>query len=201
MKRTLFIFALLASFASSQAQEKLSREECLKYAFIVSADLKDLLNTPIPTDPDVKRPAGIKDEGCGALVLPETKLAQAFAGIGKEVVPVGQLWMAGLLPMSEGQAIAAEKLRLVRLTAGDRERVVPCFALGARKDANGGLEMLVYGKGAEPLLRLPLKAISTGQEVPIDLSGERKDDGNGVLTFRFLGKYEAALNVRRTGQE
>jgi len=74
MKQTVLLAALLAALTSAQAQEKLSRDESLKYAFIVSANLKDLLNTPIPTDPDVKRPAAVKDENCGAMVLPETKL-------------------------------------------------------------------------------------------------------------------------------
>jgi hypothetical protein len=91
MKTTLLATALFATALSAPSQEKVGREECMKYALIVSANLKDMLNTPIPTDPDLKRPAAVKDEGCGAMVLPEAKLtAQTFAKVGKEVVPVGQ---------------------------------------------------------------------------------------------------------------
>jgi hypothetical protein len=195
MKRIVFLAALLA-LASAPAQEKLSREECLKYAFLVSSNLKELLGTPIPTDPDLKRPAGIQDENCGAMVLPETKLsAQTLAGAGKTVVPVGQLWMAKLVPTSEGKALATDKLRLVHLTVNNNDLDVPCFALGVRQGPKDSLELLLYGKSAEPLMSMPLKAISTSQDVPIDMTATRKDSGAGTLTLRFFGKYEATLNL------
>jgi len=108
--------------------------------------------------------------------------------------------MVSLAPVNDGQVIVTNKLRLVYLSSGDREMDAPCLALGARKDAKGNLELLVYGKDAAPLLRLPLKAIAATQDVPIDLGGQRKDNGDGVLALRFVGKYEAALTVRLTGQ-
>jgi hypothetical protein len=200
MKRYLLFSALLAALTSVQAQEKLDREECLKYAFVVSANLKELVNTPIPTDPDVKRPAGVKDEGCGAMVLPEAKLTpQLFAKLGKEVVPVGQLWMAYILPVSDGKILAADKLRLVSVTNEGNSMEVPCFALGARKDPKAGLELLLYGKNPEPLIRLPLKSTSAAQDIPIELIGERKGDRLGTLRLKFFGKYEAALDVQLSG--
>jgi hypothetical protein len=42
--------------------------------------------------------------------------------------------------------------------------------------------------------RVPLKAISKPQDSPIDISAERKDDG-GLITLRFVGKYEASFMV------
>lgn len=199
--KNIFLLTTLFAVLSAQSQEKLPREECMKYAFIVSANLKELLNTPIPTDPDVKRPAAVKDEGGGAMILPETKLnAQTFARLGKEAVPVGQLWMAYLSPVSEGKVVATDKLRLVHLATGDQEVDAPCFALAARKDPKGNLELLLYGKTVDPLIRLPLKTIASVQDAPVDLTAERKDDGSTLLKLTFVGKYEAALSVRPTGQ-
>jgi hypothetical protein len=199
--KNFFLLTALFAVLSAQSQEKLPREECMKYAFIVSANLKELLNTPIPTDPDVKRPAAVKDEGSGAMVLPETKLsAQTFARIGKETVPVGQLWMAYLAPVSEGKVIPADKLRLVHLATGDQDVDAPCLALAVRKDPKANLELLIYGKTSEPLIRLPLKSVASVQDVPVDLTAERKDDGSTLLKLTFVGKYAAALTVRPSGQ-
>jgi hypothetical protein len=72
--------------------------------------------------------------------------------------------------------------------------------LGAHKDAKGDLELLVYGKSSEPVMRLPLKAISADQDLPIDITGERKSDGLGLVTLKFFGKYEASIELRRTSQ-
>jgi hypothetical protein len=71
---------------------------------------------------------------------------------------------------------------------------VTCSALAARKNAEGGLELVVYGKSAEPLLSVPLKSVSNGGAETVDMSGERNDNG-ATLKLVFLGKYEATLSV------
>ena len=194
MKQILILVALLAT-VSGLAQEKLSREESLKYAFIACANLKAMLDTPIPTDPDVKRPVAIRHENYGGLVLPESRLsAESFAKAGREAVAVGQLWLVKLAPLSAGQAVAAEKLRTVHIVAGDQEADVVLCALAVQKNGDGALELLVYGKGKDPVLRTPLKSISAAQENPIDMAAERKDEG-GEITLKFVGKYEATFMV------
>lgn len=195
MKRTLIPAVLLAGLLAVPAQERLSREEALKYAFIASSDLKEMLQTPIPTDPDVKRPVALKDDQHGGLVLPECKLsADTFAKAGKEATSVGQLWLHKLAPVKEGNVVSQSRLRMVHLRAGDQEGDVACCALGVCKDADRGLELLIYGKDKEPLMRVPLKAISGQQDNPIEMSCEREGD-NGLVTLKFLGKYAATFAV------
>src|ERR1035438_802235 len=70
MKRTLVVAVLLTGLLAVRTQEQLSREEALKYAFFASSDLKEMLKTPIPTDPDIKRPVAVKDDKHGGMVLP-----------------------------------------------------------------------------------------------------------------------------------
>ena len=174
MKQIILIAAVIASLAAAQAQEQLSRQESLKYAFIVSADLTEMLKTPIPTDPDVKRPVALHDGDYGGMVLPECKLrAEVFSKAGKEVAPVGQLWLLKLVPMSDGQPVPASKLRLVEANTEEGRATVPCCALGVRKAADGGLELLVFGKDKEPILRAPMQTINRQQEDPIEMSAER----------------------------
>ena len=117
MKHTLLTLTLLSTLALASAQEKLSREETLRYAFVVAGDLKQLQATPIPTDVDVKQPVAIRDGDFGGMVLPEAKLsADAIAKAGEKVVPIGQLWLLKLTPMQDGEAVAASKLRMVTLS-------------------------------------------------------------------------------------
>jgi hypothetical protein len=195
MKRTIIAASLLTGLLAVQAQERLSREEALKYAFFTSVDLNEMLKTPIPTDPDVKRPVAMKDADHGGMVLPEAKLnADTFANAGKEVKSVGQLWLVKLAPMNGEAVVSKAKLRTVHVRAGDQEADAVCCALGVCKTANRGLELLIYGKEKEPLTRVPMKSISGQQDNPIEMSGERQDN-KGLVTLKFLGKYEATFSV------
>jgi hypothetical protein len=195
MKRIILMAALIAGLAATQAQEQLSRQESLKYAFAVSANLAAMLKTPIPTDPDAKRPVAMRDGDYSGVVLPETKLgSEVFSKAGKEVAPVGQLWLLKLVPVNDGQPVPANKLRLVDVSTEEGQATVPCCALGVRKAASGGLELLIFGKDSEPVLRVPMQTISRQQENPIEMSAERKEEA-GRVTLRFLGKYEASFMV------
>jgi hypothetical protein len=195
MKTIITVTLLITGLLAAQAQERLPREEALKYACFASLDLQAMLGTPIPTDPDIKRPVAIKHDNHGGMVLPEAKLnAQTFSTASEAVKPVGQLWLVNLVPMSDGQAVSSEKQRMVHVRAGDQEADAACCALGVSKKSDGGLELLVYGKDKDAFLRVPLKSISTQQENPIEMSGEAKEN-SGAVTLKFVGKYEATINV------
>ncbi len=198
--KNLLLIALCAAALTAPGQEKLSREECLKYAFAAAGNLKEMLATPIPTDPDVKRPVAVRDGDYGGMLLPESKLAaETFAKAGKTPMAIGQLWLVKVAPVSDAGVIGESKLRMVHVTHGDQEADVACCALAAAKDANGDLQLWVYGKAKEPVLRVPLKTISGSQEDPVDISAERKDEG-GLVTLRFVGKYEASFMVTDPNQ-
>jgi len=195
MKHTLIAAVLLTGLLAVPAQERLSRAEALQYAFFASSDLKEMLNTPIPTDPDVKRPVAMHDGEYGVMVLPEAKLsADTFAKAGKEARPVGQLWLRNLAPENEGQRVLQSKLRTVHVRAMDQEADAVCCALGVGKGAHGGLELLIYGKDKEPVTRVPMKSVLGQQDNPVEMSCERKDD-DGLITLKFLGKYEVTFTV------
>jgi hypothetical protein len=195
MKQTLLTLTLLSTLALASAQEKLSREEALRYAFVLAGDLKQLQATPIPTDVDVKQPVAVRDGDFGGMVLPEAKLnADAIAKAGDKVVPVGQIWLLKLTPMQDGDAVGASKLRMVTLThEGDQVKVAQC-ALGVQRNGSGSLELLVFGKDKEPVVKVPLKTMDAKQDVPIDLSAERESD-SGKVTLKILGKYTAIISV------
>jgi hypothetical protein len=185
---------LLLQGASATAQEQLPRSEALKYATAVAADLGEMLKTPVPSDPDLKRPVAIRDGDYGAMVLPEAKLeAAALQKPGPEGVTVGQLWLLKLAPMKDGQPVPAHGLRFVDVASNEGSARVPCCVLTVRP-AGKGLELLILGRDKTPLLTAPLKAITRTQDNPIEMTAERREDG-GLITLRLLGKYETSFMV------
>lgn len=196
MKQIALVAGLLALVQSGFTQEQIPREDALKYAFFVSADLKKLQDTPIPTDVDLKHPVAMKDGDYGALLLPEAKLtAAAISGATGKVAPVGQLWLRQLTLMKEGEAVTSDKLRMVTLEApsGELADVVQC-ALGAKAADSGEVELLVYGKDPTPVVRVPMKKVESQQQTPILMDAHR-DYESGQIKLKILGKYEATLTV------
>lgn len=190
----LSLTAVLAFPILASAQEQLSRSEALKYAFIVSSDLGELLRTPIPTDPDLKRPVAVREGEYGGMILPESKLtATAIDNAGQECVAVAQLWLLKLVPVQDGQPVAGDRLRFISVKSDEGSARVPCCAVAVRK-SSGGLELVLLGKDKNPLLSAPLKQISRKSENPVEMTAERNSDG-GLITLRFLGKYEASFMV------
>jgi hypothetical protein len=188
------LVVLLLQGGRAGAQEQLSRTEALKYANAVAADRGAMLKTPVPTDPDIKRPVAVREGDYGAMVLPEAKLEAAMLQkAGQEGVPVGQLWLSKLAPMKDGAPVPARSLRFVDVDSDEGSARVPCCVLMVRR-AGEGLELVVLGKDKTPLLTSPMKAITRTQENPIEMTAERKDDG-GLITLRVLGKYETSFMV------
>ena len=195
MKETLLTLLLLGTLQLVSAQEKLSREESLKYASIVAADLKQLQGTPIPTHVDVKQPVAIHEGEFGGMVLPEAKLTvEAIAKASDQAVAIGQLWLLKLTPMQNGDAVDSSKLRMVTLSHEGEQATVAQCALGVRRNGSGTLELLVFGKGNEPVVKVPLKAKDVKQDVPVDITAERESE-SGKVTLNILGKYTATFSV------
>lgn len=196
MKILLSLVALAVATLAPAAQEDLPRTEAVKIAATLNFDLEKIADTPISTDADIKRPFGIKAEKRGGLVVPEAKLSPAtISGAGKDVVPVGQLWLAGLVPVKNGEAVSKDQLKLVTVQHEGREVTLPLCALGGRKGAGDKIELLIYGKGKEPLLALPLTKASREQKWPLEFTAERESDASARVTLLLVGKYEASFLV------
>ena len=196
MRAILAAVLLLAGSSMSQGQEALPRDEALKVALDLCRDLPKMLETPIPTDPDVKRPVGIRADNRGLMILPESKLSlDAVAKAGADAASIGQLWLLKIVPVVGEQPAKTDKLQMVPL-GGDKESPsVALCALGVRKGADGRPELLVYGKDKEPLLHVALTQISVKQENPIEVSAEPEGDG-AKLMLKILGKYSTSFAVR-----
>lgn len=197
-RRSLGLVALAAALAAARpisAQEFLSREEAMKYALVAALHEPATTQAPIKVDADLKRPVAGYEGDYGVLILPETKLSPAaFASLGTTVTPVGQLWLKQLAPMASGEAVGRGRLELVSVRHEGESTKVPLCLLGARKNAAGDLELVVYGKGKEPIVTAPLKKAAHTQKLPVELGVERDSD-RARLILHLVGEYEATLEV------
>ena len=199
MKTTIRNFVLTTSAilaaATAQAQEMLSREEAMRYALVAALHEPATFQAPIRVDADLKRPVAGHDGDYGALILPETKLSAAtFEGQGGGILPVGQLWLRRLTPMVDGYAVDASRLQMVNISHEGEYVRVPFCLMGAGRTKDGGLELLVFGKGKEPILRVPMKKVDRTQSMPIEVRAERESE-SGRVTLQFVGRYEATFSV------
>jgi hypothetical protein len=191
----LLVMSLLAGPA--QAQETTVDDIEVKLVGILFAEkAKGLPDVPIKTTVEPKKARAFRLGEHGALVMPERGLsASTFTEAGSEPKPVGQLWTHKITPLIDGQAAPEDKLLLVSAEVRDEERSFALFLLGVRKGSDGKPELLVFGKGVEPILVLPLVPESSAEDPPLELSGKRVDDSSGELALLIVGKYRAVLRV------
>ncbi|HNQ87714.1 MAG TPA: hypothetical protein PKM73_03660 [Verrucomicrobiota bacterium] len=187
--------AFLATPASMQAQERLPLEQAQRFAKFIHQDPKLLEALPLKVEADVTKPMAIRDEEHGGLLIPDARLTvESLAKVGTNAVPVGELWLRLLGVRKDYDVVPASQLNVIKFTTDNGQVSAPVYPLAVRQKSGGGLELLVYGKAKEPLLKLPLKAIDAKQELPLEADGERGGDG-ATVTLKIAGKYQASFEV------
>src|SRR4051794_17760727 len=114
--RTLVVMvaALMLAPGFARAQDRLSLEEAQMYAKLFAEAAKKVDDAPLKADVDPDKPAAIRHDKYGALVMPVKDLsADAIAKAGKDAVPVGQFYLHNLAPSVDGQTIPDDKLRTI----------------------------------------------------------------------------------------
>lgn len=198
-KKLLGLAALLALSPALHAQESIEIEEAKKAARKLSESAAGITDAPFAVDSDLEKPQGIKAEGRGLLVLPDRKLTvELLAAANTAITPLGQLWTLKLAVAKDGKPTAAEKIRHFTVGDGEKSREVGLYFLGATKTPSGELELVVYAKDKEPILRVPInKRVAAKQEFPIEVSGTKNDEDSGTLSLRLFGEYDARLVLMR----
>ena len=187
--------ALLAGLAT--AQERIDPEEAQKFAKIFVEHAAKVGDLQLKLEPNADKPYGLRAGQVGTVVIPDKRLSEeAIQKAGKEVTPVGQLWVRNMTAVVKDQPVGNDRLRIVTVTANDKDHPLPLFLLGVRKQADGVLELVIYAKDKEPLLALPLQKAEVRQEMPIELEG-KGEGGRGTLTMNVLGKYQAQLPMAK----
>jgi hypothetical protein len=189
--------ALVAGIAAAQSPNRIPQDEAKAYAKLCAERAATVLtDAPLSMAVDPDQPCAERGEGGGAMVIPDTKLTEkVLAGVGKDVVPVGQLWLRKWTLVVNGQPVANEKLRIVTVTIDDKDRPMPLLLLGVRKKGKEDLELVVYAKDGEPLQVVPLRKLKTASSLPLELEWSRGDKEADHLTLNILGQYQTVLNI------
>ena len=108
---------------------------------------------------------------------------------------MGQLWLVGLVPAKDGQAVSKDQLKMLTVQYEGREVTLPLCVLGVRKGAGDKLELLVFGKGKEPLLVLPVTKATREQKWPLEFTAAGEGNASARVTLLLVGQYEASLLV------
>jgi hypothetical protein len=196
MMRLLFV--LLPLFlGGSDDPNRLPLEEAQRYARLCVEQALPLGDAQITTDVGAKKACATYGEGGGAMVLPDKKFfAKVLGKLGKDVTPVGQLWLRKWTLVVGGKAVPDEKLRIVTVKIDDKDRPMPLFLLGLRKGKKGP-ELVIYARENEPLAVLPLTKLKRDLELPLELQWSRGEKDVDGLTLSLAGEYEVKLGITR----
>jgi hypothetical protein len=192
MKLLTSAMAIAIVIQLASAQETVPLEKAQKAAKLVTRST--VQEGPFKLELDLEKPHALKVGECGILIIPDKSLSkESFAKANAATTPIGQLWMLHAAPALDGKVIPNNKLRFVTVHDGETESQVQLYYLGTRKADQDRLKLVVYAKDKEPLLEIPLKERQSKVSLPIELIGEKKDEGSGTLTLCVLGQYEAEL--------
>ncbi len=196
LKTVLAAFVTLALAQGAAAQDVIPLEKAQKAARMVNDAAGSIGDAAVAVEADRDQPFAIKGGEVAMMIIPDKALtAGKLSAAGEAITPVGQLWTAAAIVAVSGRAPAKDKLRFFTIKDGEEERKVQLYLVGAAKNAQGTLELIVFGTDKEPLLRVPLgkSAESLTQQLPIELSGRKNDEDSGTLTLRLFGQYQADL--------
>lgn len=202
MKCALALILMSFTARAIFAQEAVPLEDAQKAARKVTEIA--VSDPPFKMEVDVDQSSAIKADKGGLLIVPDKQLtAEKLATSGAAIVPIGQLWSLRVSLAANGKAIGPDKLRKVSVTDGDKQRELGLYFLGAGKNERGELELIVFGKEKEPLVRVPLAKTdsASAQKLPVSLTGRKDTEDSGTLTLHLVDKYTVDLPVVRNAEE
>lgn len=212
MKLKLFLLAAaLATLTILHAQEPaaLAAEELSKATTLLMDANKRLGDLPLKLDLAPDQAAGLKAGEAGALLIPDKRLKAEKPAKGDkaakkaakgEAMPVGQLWTSKIAPKDKDTVLANDKLRLTKITTGEKEMELAVFALGIERAGKKEFQLAVYGKGSSPVLRVPLTADKSKGAAPVVMSARKTGEESGVLELKLMGRYKAEIPMGKMAE-
>lgn len=207
MKALLLPLSALLLASAVRAQEPLAADELARGGRLLAAETARLERLPFRLELAADRASGVKAGEAGALFLPDQRILQASSrrqakdGEAKSrkaergaTQPVGQLWLARLVPLQGELALPADSLRRVKVTEDGRERDLVTFTLGIEKVRKSGTQLALHGRDGAVVLRVPLTAEKT-KGGTTKLTARKLAEDRGVLELHLHGRYRAEIPV------
>jgi hypothetical protein len=193
----LLVCTGLSMALGAMAQEAVPLEEAQKIAQKLAATPTASGDQPFTVEVNAEQPVALRGGDAGLIILPDKHLtADSFANAGKAVTPVAQLWTYRVTLANGGKSLENSQVRVVTIGEGDQRKDTQFFLIGVVKNEQGVAELVIFGKGREPVLHVPLTKSSAGsQDFPIALSGRQTGDDSATLTLNLPGQFTADLGV------
>lgn len=185
----------------SGAQENVPAADAQKYAQILAKAIEGVTDLPLACELDLEQPAAVRAGEAGALVIPDKRLTAAkLAAAGKVAVPVGHLWLRNVAVERKGSALPNSEQRTVKVTSGENTAEAQVFVLGARRGAGDVLELVVYGRGTEPVTSLPIAKKGEAATTPVQIQGRKTGEHTGAATLIFFGQQQVEIPLIKPGE-
>lgn len=197
---------LFTCVAPAQDLQPIPAEELAKVTQLLIEAGAQITGLPLKLELAPDRAAGIKAGEVGALLIPDQRLKAGRPDKAEkkktkgEIMPVGQLWTLKLAPKDKDVIVANDKLRLVKVNAKDKELELALFTLGIERAAKKEFQLVVYGKGSQPLLRVPLVLEKDKGAATVTLSARKTGEESGVLELRLLGRFKAEIPMGKQAE-
>ncbi len=218
MKTKLLLALALFTAAALHAQEPqaIPPEELAKATALLMDANSRLGDMALKLELAPDQATGFKAGEAGALLIPDKRLKMEKPAKGDkaarkktkgETIPVGQLWTRGLAPKDKDAVLPNDKLRLTKITAGEKEMELAVFALAIEPAGKREFQLALYGKGSSPVLRVPVTAEKAKAEkvkgkggAPVTFSGRKTGEESGVLALTLLGRFKAEIPVGKQAE-
>jgi hypothetical protein len=183
-------------------EDTIPPERAQRGAKMANEALGKVTDAAVTIDADTDHAQGIGGSGVGALVVPDRGFSgDKISSLGEQPVALGQLWLMGIAPARDSAAPAQENVRTVSIQTDNNTLHPQVYFLALGKGADGKAELLVYGKGKEPLVHAALKPATVSfQNNPLEVTGAKDGEDSGHLTLFIVGQQSAEIPVVKFGE-
>jgi hypothetical protein len=194
MTRWILTLGMLFWIQEAVAQERVPDEEAKQVAQVL-IEAAGRLKAPLKIEVDSGKAYAKRRDEYGVMLLPAKKLsADAISRAGKEIVPVGQIWLRNLAPVVENKVLSSKKLHMVSVTYKEHELNLGLCFIGVQNEKDKPA-LVILSKEKTPLITLPLELADQKQELPLEFLVSIEEDRRATLTLQIAGKYRAKLPV------
>lgn len=208
MKIKLLFTLLFAATLPLCAEElqPLGADELAKATQLLMDANTRLAAQPIKLELALDQAVGFKGGEVGALIIPDKRFKfekgdkEARKKNKSEAMPVGQLWTSKLSPKDKDTVLPNDKLQLVKVSTKDKELELAVFTLAVEHAGKREFQLAIYGRGNQPVLRLPLVTDKAKGAASVKLSARKTGEASGVLELALLGRFKAEIPVGKQAE-
>ncbi len=209
--KLLLALATCSTLTLLRAQEPtaLPSEELSKAVALLMDANKRLGDLPLKLELAPDQATGFKAGDAGALLIPDKRLKSERPAKGDkadkkaakgEAMLVGQLWTTKIAPKDKDAVLPNDKLRLTKITTGEKVMELAVFALGIERAGKKEFQLAIYGKGSSPVLHVPLTAEKSKGAAPVVMSARKTGDESGILELRIMGRFKAEIPMGKMAE-